>query len=752
MTTNRRDYERIKKKSDLKQAIKVVQTLVKDESTTIENVLERISTEGNIPLERLLSQDRNENVSFLRLGAYFILREKFELSYLQIAKLTHRSDHTTVSHGYKLFCRLMNVNEIMNVGGVMKVDEEKKIDPSVSEQAFMEIVDAYEKKMNIGQAAWYCGLEVDELKPYWERLENSIIDQAGLEQWIKRCGEPKLEFLRVEEIPEETQEEIKRLVEIGMSPYEVAEFTGLIPYKVSHFCKENDIKPKRKSGYSVTRQAVRLRKSEAVEAIEFSRPEGLCGTAYLLRTKSLSEMKDPQLILSYLTDSYESRDQAQHSLFAEKVWPLEFIVALSELSEDINFPEQTNMKDLAVLKGKEGDLTYVLNRGLKKYGIEAPEPRTPEEELPEFSISAYRKPKRFKPKNRSSRAFDSHNLYEIWTSTPAELLNHKTLVRIFQEMEALTAEIQKNTGMSTNAFLALNYLLHTSKDDYTALFCRGEEFGSEKSGLELARMIGLEKKLSDLREIVARGNVRLATSLAKRYHLSGDYSERDLMDLIQLANLGLMRAIELFDYRKGYHFSTYAVHWVYASLTKGGLDEINIIRLPPHVKEHMKLIRRIRTKLSTGDNFASPETIATELGMEEDYIRLLEYLMQGTGSLNERKYMIDDNKVEAIDMLESLFPRQDEELGHYILRDAVRKTFLKICFYEQAITDKERMVIMARNGMIDGIPRTLEETALGFGVSRERVRQIEHAALEKIRNSKYAEELKALYGEARQNW
>lgn len=247
---------------------------------------------------------------------------------------------------------------------------------------------------------------------------------------------------------------------------------------------------------------------------------------------------------------------------------------------------------------------------------------------------------------------------------------------------------------------------------------------TQKEEKELAKRI--ERGDETARQKLIQANLRLVVSIAKRYvnrspHLS-------ILDLIQEGNIGLSRAVDKFDYRKGFKFSTYATWWIRQAVTRALADYSRTIRIPVHMVETiMKYTQTKRKLMQELGREPMPEEIATEMGMDVQKVHYIQKISQEVISL-ETPIGDDDEDSVLADFIkdeQSLSP--DQLASHALLRDQIREVLIDL-------TERERKILAMRFGLDDNIPHTLEEVGKVFGVTRERIRQIEAKALEKIRH------------------
>ena len=322
---------------------------------------------------------------------------------------------------------------------------------------------------------------------------------------------------------------------------------------------------------------------------------------------------------------------------------------------------------------------------------------------------------------------------EIAEIEEEELVDPNDLVDSFSiddPVRMYLKEIGKVPLLSADEEIALATRMN-AKNDAEARIKAAEESGETIPEEEMASLKKTIKDGEKAKQKLAEANLRLVVSIAKRYVGRGML----FLDLIQEGNLGLIKAVEKFDYTKGYKFSTYATWWIRQAITRAIADQARTIRIPVHMVETInKVIRVSRQLLQSLGHDPSPEEISAEMGMPVDKVREILKIAQ-----------------EPVSLETPIGEEEDSHLGDFIPDEGASEPSEAASFtllQEQLVdvlstlTPREEKVLKLRFGIEDGRPRTLEEVGKEFNVTRERIRQIEAKALRKLRHPSRSKKLK----------
>ena len=258
----------------------------------------------------------------------------------------------------------------------------------------------------------------------------------------------------------------------------------------------------------------------------------------------------------------------------------------------------------------------------------------------------------------------------------------------------------------------------------------GPGLDSMPEGAEIAELTLLAADGCRAKQRLIEANLRLVVSIAKRYIGRGLV----FLDLIQEGNLGLIRAVEKFDYTKGYKFSTYATWWIRQAITRAIADQARTIRIPVHMVETINKMARIQRQLHQDlGREATPDEIASEMGLHPDRVAEIQRIAQEPVSLQSPIGEEDSDLGDFIEDADAVVPM--EAAAFILLQDQLEQVL-------DNLTVREQRIIQLRFGLTDGHPRTLEEVGREFGVTRERIRQIESKTLAKLRHPSRAQMLR----------
>ncbi len=336
------------------------------------------------------------------------------------------------------------------------------------------------------------------------------------------------------------------------------------------------------------------------------------------------------------------------------------------------------------------------------------------EEIPEETEAVPEPKPAGKTKKKQRRKNESTSVQPL-TSDPVRMY-----LKEIGKVPLLTARQEVDLAMKIEAGLEATEKLE-----------RAEYEGVKLDRSEARRLQRIEAAGLNAKKQLVEANLRLVVSIAKRYVGRGML----FLDLIQEGNLGLIRAVEKFDYRKGYKFSTYATWWIRQAITRAIADQARTIRIPVHMVETInKLIRVQRSLLQDLGRDPTPEEIGEKMEMTAERVREILKISQEPVSLETPIGEEEDSQLgDFIEDGEAVVP--PEAASFTMLQD-------QLCKVLDSLSERERKVIELRFGLLDGHPRTLEEVGREFGVTRERIRQIESKTLCKLRHPSRSAKLK----------
>jgi RNA polymerase primary sigma factor len=326
--------------------------------------------------------------------------------------------------------------------------------------------------------------------------------------------------------------------------------------------------------------------------------------------------------------------------------------------------------------------------------------------------------------NAEQNIEELESLYERLEEIGVKVMSSDEMLKMETDKISEKMEEEKKSGKTKKQ--EMMDIPEDSSADLVQMYLREiGRVGLLKFEEEVALAKRIEKGDPQAKQKLTEANLRLVVSIAKKY--VGRSHNLSLLDLIQEGNIGLFRAVEKFDYRKGYKFSTYATWWIRQAITRALADQSRTIRIPVHMVETINKYTQITRRLVQDlGREPLPEEIAVEMGIEVDKIRHIQKISQETVSLETSVGDGEDDSVlgDFIEDTETIMPHQSA--SRKLLKDHITEIL-------DTLTPREQKILKIRFGLEDGVIHTLEEVGQEFGVTRERIRQIESKALEKIR-------------------
>lgn len=309
------------------------------------------------------------------------------------------------------------------------------------------------------------------------------------------------------------------------------------------------------------------------------------------------------------------------------------------------------------------------------------------------------------------------SLYERFDNLNIEVLETKEFLEVSEEGGAAVKKRKKDEKIDLSQLSSDSVQMYLREIGRIQLLTGDEE-------KELAKRI--EKGDEDATKKLTQANLRLVVSIAKRY--VGRSPHLTLLDLIQEGNIGLFKAVEKFDYRRGYKFSTYATWWIRQAITRALADQARTIRIPVHMVETISKYQQIKRRLFQDlGREPLPEEIATEMNIEVEKIHYIAKISQETVSLEAPVGDDEEDSILGEFIMDEKTLSPSQLAARRLLKDQITQIIADL-------TPREQKILRMRFGLDDGVTHTLEEVGREFGVTRERIRQIEAKALDKMRS------------------